>query len=101
VGRAPQADPSAEAAVVPGETTGTAAAFTPPDVLPTPAPALAEAVVVLPEGPSIAVDAEMAEALLLEAGDRRPAPLVEEVLDAPTVGGANALEEGAQNRGPS
>jgi hypothetical protein len=43
----------------------------------------------------------MAEALLPEAGDRRPAPLVEEVLDAPTAGGADALEEGAQNRSPS
>jgi hypothetical protein len=34
VGWAPQADPSAEAAVVPGETTSVAAAFAPPDVLP-------------------------------------------------------------------
>jgi hypothetical protein len=34
VGRAPQADPSAEAAVVPGETAGAAEAFTPSDVLP-------------------------------------------------------------------
>jgi hypothetical protein len=34
VGRAPQADPSTEAAVVPGETTGAAAAFTPPYELP-------------------------------------------------------------------
>jgi hypothetical protein len=101
VGRAPQADPSAEAAVVPGETTGATAAFTPPDVLPTPAPASAEAVAVLPVGPSVAADVEMAEALLPEAGDRRPAPLVEEVLDAPTAGGADALEEGAQNRGLS
>jgi hypothetical protein len=101
MGRAPQADPSAEAAVMPGETTGTAAAFTPPDVLPTPAPASAEVVAVLPVGPSVAADAEMAEAPLPEAGDRRPAPLVEEVLDAPTAGGADALEEGAQNRGPS
>jgi hypothetical protein len=66
VGRAPQADPSAEAAVVPGETTGAAAAFTPPDVLPTPAPASVEAVAVLPVGPSVAADAEMAEALLPE-----------------------------------
>jgi hypothetical protein len=101
VGRAPQADPSAEATVVPGETTGAAAAFTPPNVLPSPAPASAEAVAVLPMGPSVAADAEMAEALLPEAGDRRPAPLVEEVLDAPTAGGADALEEGAQNRDPS
>ena len=51
--------------------------------------------------PSVTVDAEMAEALLPEAGDRKPAPLVEEVPDAPTAGGADALEEGAQNRDPS
>jgi hypothetical protein len=89
-----QADPSAEAAVVSGETAGVAATFTPSDVLPTPAPASAEAVAVLPVEPSIAVDAEMAEALLPEAGDRKPAPLVEEVPDAPTAGGADALEEG-------
>jgi hypothetical protein len=102
VGRAPQADPSAEAAVVPGETTGAAAAFTPPDVLPTPAPASAEAVAVLPVGPSIAADAEMAEALRPEPGDRRPAPLVEEVLDAPTVGVVpTPWRRGVQNRGPS
>jgi hypothetical protein len=94
VGWAPQADPSAEAAVVPGEITGAAATFTPPDVLPTPAPALAEAVAVLPVGPSVAANAEMAVALLPEAGDRRPAPLVEEVLDVPTAGGADALEKG-------
>jgi hypothetical protein len=101
VGRAPQADPSAEAAVVPVETAGVAAAFTPSDVLPTPAPASAEAMAVLPVEPSVTVDAEMAEALLPEAGDRKPAPLVEEVPDAPTAGGADALKEGAQNRGPS
>jgi hypothetical protein len=41
----------------------------------------------------------MAEALLLEAGDQKPAPLVEEVPDAPTAGGADALEErGAESR---
>jgi hypothetical protein len=67
VGRAPQADPSAEAAVVPGETTGAAAAFTPPDVLPTSAPASVEAVAILPMGPSVAADAKMAEAPLPEA----------------------------------
>jgi hypothetical protein len=83
---------------VPGETTSAAAAFTPPDVLPMPAPASAEAVAVLPVGPSVAADAEMAEALLPEAGDRRPSPLVEEVLDAPTAGGADALEGGAEPR---
>jgi hypothetical protein len=71
-----------------------AATFTPPDVLPTPAPASAEAMAVLPVEPPVAVDAEMAKALLPEAGDRKPAPLVEEVPDAPTAGGADALEEG-------
>jgi hypothetical protein len=85
---------------MPGETTGATTAFTPPDVLPTPAPASAEAVAVLPVGPSVAADAEMAEALLPEAGDRRPAPLVEEVLDAPTAGGADALEEGGAEPRP-
>jgi hypothetical protein len=79
---------------VPGETAGVAATFTPPDVLPTPAPASAEAMAVLPVEPPVAVDAEMAKALLPEAGDRKPAPLVEEVPDAPTAGGADALEEG-------
>jgi hypothetical protein len=74
VGRAPQANRSVEAAVVPGETAGAAAAFTPPDVLPTPAPASAEAVVVPLVEPSVAADAEMAEALLPEAGDRKLAP---------------------------
>jgi hypothetical protein len=100
VGQAPQADPSAEAAVVSGETPGAAAAFTPSDVLPTPAPASAEAVAVLPVEPSLAVDAEMAEALLPEAGDRKPAPVVEEVPDAPTAGGADALEEGGAEPRP-
>jgi hypothetical protein len=40
----------------------------------------------------------MAEVPLLEAGDRKPAPLVEEVPDAPTAGGADALEGGAEPR---
>jgi hypothetical protein len=101
VGRAPQADPSVEAAVVPRETAGTAAALSPPDVLPAPAPASAEAIAVLAVEPPVAADAEMAEAPLLGAGERKPAPLAEEVPDAPTAGGADALEEGAQNRGPS
>jgi hypothetical protein len=74
VGRAPQADPSVEAAVVPGETAGTAAALSPPDVLPAPAPASAEAVAALPVEPPVAADAKMAEAPLLEVGDQKPAP---------------------------
>jgi hypothetical protein len=101
VGRAPQANPSVEAAVVPRETAGAAAALSPPDVLPAPAPASAEAVAVLAMEPPVAADAEMAEAPLLEAGDRKPASLAEEVPDALTAGGADALEEGAQNRGSS
>jgi hypothetical protein len=101
VGRAPEADPSVEVAIVPRETTGAAAASSPPDVLPALAPASAEAVAVLAMEPPVAADAEMVEAPLPEAGDREPVPLAEEVPDAPTAGGANALEEGAQNRDPS
>jgi hypothetical protein len=101
VGRAPEADPSVEAVVVSRETAGAAAASSPPGVLPVLVPASVEAVAALAVEPPVAVDAEMAEVLLLEAGDRKPAPLAEEVPDAPTAGGADALEEGAQNRGPS
>jgi hypothetical protein len=81
---------------VPGETAGVVAALNPPDVLPTPAPASAEAIVVLPVEPPIAVDAEMAEVPLLEVGDRKPVPLVEEVPDAPTVGGCRRLGGGGR-----
>jgi hypothetical protein len=95
VGRAPEADPSVEATVVPRETAGAAATLSPPDVLPAPAPASAEAVAVLAVEPPVATDAEMAEAPLLEAGDRKPVSLAEEVPDAPTAGGADAMEEGA------
>jgi hypothetical protein len=99
VGRAPQANPSVEAAVVPGETAGAAAALNPPDVLLTPVPASAEAVAVLPVEPPVAADAEMAEAPLLEVDDQKPAPLAEEVPDAPTARGPDALEErGAEPR---
>jgi hypothetical protein len=100
VGRAPEADPSFKAAVVPRETAGTAAASSPPDVLPVLAPASAEAVAVLAVEPPVAADVEMAEAPLLEAGDRKPAPLVEEVPDAPTAGDADALEEGGAEPRP-
>jgi hypothetical protein len=79
VGRAPEADSSAEAAVVPRETTGAAAASSPPDVLPALSPAPAEAAAVLAVEPPIAADAEMAEATLLDASEEggtepRPAP---------------------------
>jgi hypothetical protein len=60
VGRAPEADPSVEAAVVPRETAGAAAASSPPDVLPALAPASAEVVAVLAMEPPVAADAEMA-----------------------------------------
>jgi hypothetical protein len=85
---------------VPGETAGAAAAFTPSDVLPMPAPASAEAVAALPVEPSATVEAEMAEPLQPEAGDPKSAPLVEEVPDAPTAGGADALEEGGAEPRP-
>jgi hypothetical protein len=79
---------------VPGETTGATTALSPPDGLPAPAPASAEAVVVLPVEPPVTADAEMVEVPLLEVGDRKPTSLVEEVPDAPTVGGPNTLEKG-------
>jgi hypothetical protein len=101
VGQAPQADPSVEAAVVPGETAGAAAALSPPDVSPAPAPASAEAVTVLPVETPVAADAEMAGAPLLEVGDQKPAPLAEEVPDAPTAGGPDALEEGGEEPWPA
>jgi hypothetical protein len=75
-------------------------ALSPPDVLPTLAPASAEAVAVLAVEPPVATDAEMAEVPLLEAGDRKPAPLAEEVPDALTAGGADALEEGGAEPRP-
>jgi hypothetical protein len=93
VGRAPQADPSVKATIVPGENAGATAALGPPDVLSVPAPASAEAVAVLLVEPPVVADAEMAEASLLEVGDQKPPPLAEEVPDAPTAGGPDALEE--------
>jgi hypothetical protein len=78
---------------VPGETASAAAALGPPDMLPALAPASAEAVAVLLVEPPVVADAEMAEAPLLEVGDRKPPPLAEEVPNAPTAGGPNALEE--------
>jgi hypothetical protein len=120
MGQTPQADPSIGAAIVPGEAAGVAAALSPPDVLLAPAPAPAEVVAVLPVEPPVTADAGMAEVPLLEVvsdlpslghnegaaavadvGDRKPASLAEGVPDASTAGGPDALEEGAQNRGPS
>jgi hypothetical protein len=79
VGRAPEAASSVEAAVVPRETAGAAAASSPPDALPALAPASAEAVAVLAVEPPIAADAEMAEASLLDAseeGGAEPRPVL-------------------------
>jgi hypothetical protein len=79
VGRAPEADSSVEAAVVPRETTGAATASSPPDALPALAPASAEAVPVLAVEQPVAVDAEMAEASLLDAseeGGTEPRPVL-------------------------
>jgi hypothetical protein len=79
VGRAPEADPSVKATVVPRETAGVAAASSPPDVLSALAPASAEAVAVLAMEPPIATDAEMAEAPLLDAseeGGAEPRPVL-------------------------
>jgi hypothetical protein len=84
-----------------GETAGAAAALSPPDVLPAPAPPSSEAVAVLPAEPPVAVDVEMAEAPLLEVGDRKPASLAEEVPDASIVGVPTLWRRGARNRDPS
>jgi hypothetical protein len=100
VGRAPEADPSVEAAVVPMETAGAAAALSPPDALPALAPASAKAVAVLVVESPVAADVGMAEAPPLEVGDRKPAPLAKEVSDAPAAGGADALEEGGAEPRP-
>jgi hypothetical protein len=100
MGQAPQADPSVEAAIVPGEAAGAAVALSPPDVLSAPAPAPAEAVAVLPVEPPVAADAEMAEVPLLEVGDRKPASLAEGVPDASATGGPDALEEGGAEPRP-
>jgi hypothetical protein len=79
VGRAPEADPSVEAAVVPRETVGAAAASSPPDVLPALAPASAEAIAVWAVEPPVAAGTEMAEAPLLDAseeGGAEPRPVL-------------------------
>jgi hypothetical protein len=79
VGRALEANPSVEAAVVPRETAGAAAASSPPDVLPALPPASAEAVAVLAVEPPVAADTEMAEAPLLDAseeGGAEPRPVL-------------------------
>jgi hypothetical protein len=86
VGRAPEADSSVEATVVPREAAGAAAASGPPDALPALAPTSVEVVAVPTVEPPVAADAETAEASLLGAseeggrgtatrpGERQPRP---------------------------
>jgi hypothetical protein len=50
--------------------------------------------------PLVAADAEMVEAPLLEVDDRKPTSLAEEVRDASTAGGPDALEEGGAEPRP-
>jgi hypothetical protein len=66
---APKAGSSVEAAVALGEVAGATVVSGPPDMLPTLAPATAEAVDVLAVERPVAVDAEMAEASLLGASE--------------------------------
>jgi hypothetical protein len=78
VGRAPEADSSAEVAVELGEAAGMAVASGSPDMLSALASAAAEAAAVLAVEPPIAADAEMAEASLLgasEEGGAEPRPV--------------------------
>jgi hypothetical protein len=82
------------------ETARAVAASSPPDALPALAPASAKADVVLAVEPPVATDVGMAEAPPLEVGDRKPAPLAEEVPDALDTGGADALEEGGAEPRP-
>ena len=66
IGQASQADPPAGAAIVPGEAADVAAAPSPPDVLPMPAPAPVEVVADLPVEPPVAANVGMAEVSLLK-----------------------------------
>jgi hypothetical protein len=100
MGRAPQADPSVGAAVVPGETADAAAALSPPDVLSALAPASTEVVVVLPVEPLVTTNAKMVEVPLLEVADREPASLAEGVPDASIAGGSRRLGGGGAEPRP-
>jgi hypothetical protein len=86
---------------VPREIAGAAAASNPPDALSALALASAEAVVVLAVEPPVAADAEMVEAPLLEAGDRKPAPQPRRYPMRRMQGVPMPWRRGAQNRGPS
>jgi hypothetical protein len=69
VGRALEADSSAEAAVTLGEAVGAAVASGPPDVSPALVPVAVEAVAVLAVESPVAADAAMAKASLLGASE--------------------------------
>jgi hypothetical protein len=64
------------------------------------APAFAKAVAILAVEPPVTADVETAEAPPLEVDDQKPAPLTEEVSDAPAAGGTDALEEGGTEPRP-
>jgi hypothetical protein len=120
MGQASQANPSAGAAIMPGEAADVAAASSPADLLPVPASTPAGAVADSPAEPSVAANVGMAEApppvvvpdlpvlgheervaVVAEVGDRRPASLAEErpntsiaaVAEVLTTGGPDALVE--------
>jgi hypothetical protein len=79
MGRAPEADSFVEAAVVPREAAGVAAASSPPDALPALAPASAEVVAVPAVEPPVAADAEMVKVSLFgasEGGGTEPQPVL-------------------------
>jgi hypothetical protein len=121
MGQDSQADPSVEAAIMPGEAADAAAAPSPPDLLPASASTPAGAVAHSPVEPPVASDVGIIEApplvvvpdlpilgheeraaVVAEVGDRRPATLAEGrpststamVPDASTAGGPDALVEG-------
>jgi hypothetical protein len=120
MGQASQANPSAGAAIMPGEAADAAAASSPADLSPVPASTPAGAVADLSADPSVVADVGMAEApplvvvpdllvpgheekaaVVAEVGDRRPASLAKErpntsIAAAPealAAGGPNALVE--------
>jgi hypothetical protein len=120
MGLASQADPSARAAIMPGEAADVATASSPADLLSVPALTLTGVVADLPAEPPVAADVGMAEApplvaipdlpvlgheegvaVVTEVGDRRPASLAEKrpntliaaVPEALAAGGPDASVE--------
>jgi hypothetical protein len=120
MGLAPQADPSAGTAIMPGEAADVATGSSPADSLPVPASIFTEAIADLPAEPPVAADVGMTEApppmaipdlpvlgheegvaVVAEVSDRRPASLAEErpntliatVPEALAAGGPDASVE--------